>query len=101
MKNLNGIFSGVGGGLMKVGSQLTNGLTRPILGIGKQIVNTGMEFEVAMKRMQGISRASGEDYKMLEKKARELGASTSKTAKDAADSFSYMARWVSSIVIWF
>lgn len=76
---------------MKVGSQLTAGVSTPLKRMGQQIIETGMGFEVEMKKMQGISRASGDDYKMLEKKARELGASTSKSATDAAQSFQYMA----------
>ncbi|OLS39143.1 phage tail tape measure protein [Bacillus sp. MRMR6] len=65
--------------------------TLPILALGKSAIQTGMDFESSMSNVAAISGATGADLKELEKKAREMGASTSKSASEAADALSYMA----------
>lgn len=57
----------------------------------KSAIDIGSSFEVSMKKVQGLSNASGEDFLKLEAKAREMGSTTSKSAKDAADAMGYMA----------
>ena len=48
-------------------------------------------FEGQMKRVQAISGATKEDFKLLEKEALNLGATTSFTAKQAAQGMEYFA----------
>lgn len=54
-------------------------------------INTGMEFETSMSKVQALSGASADQLGALESKARELGASTTFSASEAADALGYMA----------
>lgn len=57
----------------------------------KAALKTGSEFESAMSKVQAYSGASGEAFTELENAAKEAGATTSKSAKEAADALGYMA----------
>ena len=74
-----------------VGSTLNRTVALPIIGIGTAAIATSMNFESAMSNVEAISGATGEDLQKLSDKAREMGASTSKSASEAADAMSYMA----------
>jgi len=54
-------------------------------------INTFKDFEAAMSQVAAVSGASGEDLEALTAKAKEMGATTKFTAKEAADAFNYMA----------
>lgn len=73
------------------GRKMTMGLTLPIVGIGTAVLKTGMDFEASMSNVAALSGATGDDLALLEAKAREMGAQTSKSASEAADGLSYMA----------
>lgn len=51
----------------------------------------GMEFEEAMSQVKAISRASAEDMARLEAQARQLGATTVWSAKEAAEGMTYLS----------
>ena len=55
------------------------------------VVNVGQKFEASMSKVQALSGATGEDFERLSAAAKEMGASTSKTASQAADALGYMA----------
>lgn len=59
--------------------------------MAKQIVDTGKQFEESMSKVAALSGATGDDFDRLEAKARELGASTTFSASEAADALGYMA----------
>ncbi|MFC3212730.1 phage tail tape measure protein [Planomicrobium okeanokoites] len=80
-----------GKNIAKTGGIITAAITLPILGAATAAIQTGMDFEASMSNVQAISGATGEDLVSLEKKAREMGATTSKSAGEAADAMSYMA----------
>jgi len=85
-KNLREVgttFQKVGLGLTAVGGAIS-------AGIG-MAVKTFEEFEYAMKNVQAVSGATGEELTILEEKAREMGASTVFSAKEAADAMYYLA----------
>ena len=63
----------------------------PMAGVGIAATAVSLNFEQSMSKVQAISGATGNDFKALEKKAREMGEKTSKSAKDAADAMGYMA----------
>ena len=67
------------------------GLSAPIVGV----ISTAAEFEKGMSKVAAITRANSEDMAMLTAKAKELGATTQFTARQAADAMSYlgMAGW--------
>ena len=55
------------------------------------IVEIGRNFETSMSKVSALSGATGDDLAALEAKARELGASTTFSASQAADALGYMA----------
>lgn len=56
-----------------------------------EVVEIGQTFETSMSKVSALSGATGDDLAALEAKARELGASTTFSASQAADALGYMA----------
>lgn len=81
----------IGKGMESVGKDLTKTVTLPITGIGAAAIKIGMDFEESMSKVKAMSGATGEEMVLLEQAARDAGASTSKSAKDAADALGFMA----------
>ncbi|SHI17897.1 phage tail tape measure protein [Sporanaerobacter acetigenes] len=81
----------IGGKFQNVGKDLTKKVTVPLAGIGTAAIKIGMDFEESMSKVKAFSGASEEDMVQLEKAARDAGASTSKSAKEAADALGFMA----------
>lgn len=54
-------------------------------------INTFADFQASMSNVEAISGATRQEMQLLTAKAKEMGRSTSKTAKDAADGLGYMA----------
>lgn len=90
-EQVGGKMQNTGKDIMKTGGMITAAVTLPLVGLATAAVRTGMDFESSMSNVQAISGATGDDLASLEKKAREMGASTSKSAGEAADAMSYMA----------
>lgn len=67
------------------------GLTTATTAIGGFAIKSGADFESSMSKVQSLSGATGDELKALEEKARQMGASTSKSAAESADALSYMA----------
>lgn len=80
----------IGSAMTDIGKSMTTKLTLPIIGVGAAATKLGMEFEASMSGVQATTQASSSEMQQLEKKARDLGASTSKSAKDAADGMRYL-----------
>lgn len=59
--------------------------------MARQIVETGQKFEYSMSNVAALSGATGDELGALEAKAREMGASTTFSASEAADALGYMA----------
>lgn len=59
--------------------------------IGIAAVKTTADFDSSMSKVAAISGATGEEFDALRDKAREMGAQTKFSAKEAADAFTYMA----------
>ena len=56
-----------------------------------QTIITGQTFESSMSKVAALSGATGSDFDDLKSKARELGATTTFSASQAADALGYMA----------
>ena len=84
-------ISYLGDKLGKAGSTLTKSVTLPVVGLGTAAVVTAANFEKSMSNVSALSGATGDDFKKLSDKAKELGANTQKSASDAADAMGYMA----------
>lgn len=59
--------------------------------VGEFAVSKGISFEAAMSKVAAYSNASSEDLERLSAAAKEMGATTSKTAAEAADALGYLA----------
>ena len=74
---------------------------RQAVNFGKDVVNTGLEFEQGMANVSAISGATGAELTALSEKAKEMGATTKFSAIEASEAMTYMgmAGWSSSQMI--
>lgn len=91
MTNAGQKMQDVGRKMTSFGKSWSMKVTAPIVGMGALVLRTGMDFEAAMSNVQAVSGATGDDLALLESAAREMGATTTKSASDAADGLGYMA----------
>lgn len=63
-----------------------------ITAFGKQMIQTAMEFEDAMAKVQAVSNASSANLKMMSDEAKRLGATTRYTATEAAGALENLTR---------
>ena len=61
------------------------GIAAASIRFGRESIQTGMEFEHTMKMVQAVTQATKEEYEALNKVAKNLGATTEFTAKQAAE----------------
>lgn len=83
--NINRQLKRVGKQMSKVGKQMAASFSLPIVAAGGLAVKTFAEFEQSMAKVQAVSGATGEEFKKLEKLAKDLGASTRFTAAQVAE----------------
>ena len=76
-------ISSLGGNLMKLSS--------PLLAFSGYSAKVAMDFEESMSNVAALSGATGKDLELLSDKAKQMGAATSKSAKESADALGYMA----------
>ena len=81
----------LGQGMKNTGRMMSMYITAPIVGLGIKAVSSSIEFEAAMSNVKAISNETSENMAILSEKARELGKSTSFSAKEVADAMSYQA----------
>lgn len=87
-------FSGLratGESLSSVGTALTAGVTAPVVALGASVVKTQMQFQDSMAKVKALSGATGDDFKLLEDTAKQMGESTVFSASECADALGYMA----------
>lgn len=77
--------------MQDVGKSMSMKVTAPLAGVAAAAIKVGTDFETSMSNVAAISGATGDDLKKLEAKAREMGATTNKSASEAADAMGYMA----------
>lgn len=83
-------FQALGNTLTGVGGILTTAVSVPLLAVGAGAIKVAGDFQAGMSKVQAISGATGSDMKKLENMAKEMGATTKFSARDAADALSYM-----------
>ena len=93
--NIKGLEQGLGkanksltkfaSGAARMGSMLSFGITAPLVAMGKQAFDTFSKFENAMMKVNTVTGASVEEFKMLTSEAKRLGATTQFTASQVAD----------------
>lgn len=67
------------------------GVSTAIAGVGVAAAKVGSDFEAGMSEVAAISGASGDDFKKLSDKAKEMGATTKFSATESAEALKYMA----------
>lgn len=91
MENYGGKLKAAGRTMDNTGQQLTRNVTLPLGIAGGVAIKTGMDFEAGMSKVGAVSGASADEMQKLEAKARDMGASTVFSAKEASDAFYYMS----------
>jgi TP901 family phage tail tape measure protein len=91
LTNTGAKLQSVGRSMTSFGKNWSMKVTAPIVGMGALMLKTGMDFESSLSNVQAVSGATGDELALLEAKAREMGAQTSKSASEAADGLGYMA----------
>lgn len=91
MQEVGNGMKDVGKKVSDVGGDMTKKITLPLTGVGAAASKLGIEFEKGMSEVAAVSGATGDELEQLEKAAREAGATTDKSARDAADALQYMA----------
>lgn len=81
-----------GKSITNVGKDLTKKVTLPLVGLGTTAVLIGTQFDSQMSKVQAVSGATGADLQRLRDQAKDLGASTSWSAKEAAEGMEFLAR---------
>lgn len=84
-------FQSMGSALKDTGKTMSTYVTAPLVGIGAVSLHTAANFDDSMRKVQAVSGATGSDFEKLTNQARELGATTSFSATDAADAMYYLA----------
>jgi len=84
MVNVTRQLKKVGKQMSQVGKSMSANFTLPIVAAGGLAVKTFADFEQEMAKVQAVSGATGEEFKKLEKLAKDLGASTRFTASEVA-----------------
>lgn len=77
--------------MTKVGAGMTKYVTLPVVAGFAAATKVGMEFEAQMSRVQAILGATPSDMKKLNSQAKQLGADTAFSAKEAADGMEQLA----------
>ena len=90
-------LAGISAEAGKIGENLTSAgekmlpVTAAVTGLGTAAVKTASDFDAQMAKVSSISGATGKDLTDLEAKAREMGAQTKFSAKEAGEAMEYMA----------
>lgn len=82
------VLKGILANLATAGTAVAAGAVKDFC---SEVVEIGQTFETSMSKVSALSGATGDDLATLEAKARELGASTTFSASQAADALGYMA----------
>jgi len=84
-------FETIGKSFQNTGKSLIKYITLPVAGLAGVAIKIGMDFEQSMSTVKALSGATSQEMAVLEGAARDAGAATSKSAKEAADALGYMA----------
>jgi len=80
-----------GQNLKQFGRQMSMYVSLPLAIIGGTAIKTFANFEKGMNKVRAVTGATGEQFQQLSVLARELGASTKFTAKEASEGMGFLA----------
>lgn len=89
-KDFGGKMQEIGKTMTDIGKSMTTKVTLPIVGVGTAVAKLGIDFEKSMSEVQSVTGASADEMEILEDAAREAGATTNKSAREAAEALKYM-----------
>lgn len=97
LNSIEGKCNEIASSFAKTGGLLSASLTAPLIAMSKNALQTGMDFDAQMSRVQGISGATAEEFAALREAAIQMGADSVFGALDAAQALEYMgmAGWKS------
>ncbi len=75
-----------------LGQSMTMYVGAPLALLGGLMTKTAVDFDDAMRQVQAVTGATGEEFKDLTDLARDLGATTSFSAKQAAEGMIFLGR---------
>ena len=81
----NKSIAGFASNAARIGSTLTFGVTAPLVAMGKSAFDTFSQFENSMMKVNTVTGATAEEFKMLTDEAKRLGATTQFTASQVAE----------------
>jgi len=81
----NKSIAGFASNAARIGSTLTFGVTAPLVAMGKSAFDTFSQFENGMMKVNTVTGATAEEFKMLTGEAKRLGATTQFTASQVAE----------------
>ena len=90
LQNTGQKMQSFGQGMSQAGTSLM-AMSAPMVAFSGYAVKVSMDFESSMSNVQAVSGATGKDLEALTEKAKEMGASTSKSATESADAMYYMS----------
>lgn len=90
-KSANGGWSILNQVVADLASNALQNAIEKVKEFARETVNSGIDFTSSMSNVQALSGATTEEMALLEKSARDLGASTIFSATDVSDAFGYMA----------
>ena len=93
--NIKGLETGLGkansslakfaSGAARMGSLLSFAITAPLVALGKAAVNTFVEFEDSMMKVNVVTGATAKEFELLTSAAKKLGSETRFTARQFSD----------------
>lgn len=91
VSNIESKCNEVAASMAKAGAAMSLAITTPLVSLGKNVFNTGKEFEAQMSRVQAIAGATGEELELLTQNAIDLGAASVFSASESAEGMEYLA----------
>lgn len=91
LRALSEKFKQVGQKLTATGKTLSMYVTAPLVGVGAASLKAGSEFDTAMSQVAATSGKTVAEIQDLRDFAKEMGSTTSFSAKQAAEGLNYMA----------
>ncbi len=92
LKKAQSSLGGIGKSMQSAGKSMSAFITAPLAAMGSLTVKTAGDFEASMNRVQAATNASSQQFEQMQKMALDLGANTSKSASEAADSMEMLAK---------
>lgn len=91
MRNLSGSAMRTAQSFTQTGNVLTQNVTKPIIGMGIDVLKTAADFQTAMNRVSALAGATGGDLDKLTKQAKDLGRTTQFSASQAGEAMGFLA----------